>query len=82
MQSHRSGHQLQLEGRHCCEGQAQVPDALILLGSNSAQSYRGSHCTATIPLVLLNSYSSTEGQEHHLLPILAEMGHLASPGTV
>lgn len=29
-------------------GQAQFPDALILLGSNSACAYRGSHCTATI----------------------------------
>lgn len=35
-------------------GQAQFPDALILLGSNSPHAYRGSHCTATIPLVLLN----------------------------
>lgn len=50
MKYHRTGHQLQLEGR-----QAQFPDAFILLGSSSACAYRGRlHCTATVPLVLLN----------------------------
>lgn len=49
MKCHRSGHQRYRwrEGT-AARGQAQFPDALILLGSNSACAYRGSHCTAAI----------------------------------
>lgn len=84
MKSHRSGHQLQLEGRHsAARGQAQFPDALILLGSNSAHAYRGSPCAAEqgSTAAWLGCSTSTKGQQQHLLPILTEVGCLAGPGT-
>lgn len=90
MKSHRS-HQLQLEGRHsAARGKAQLPDALILLGSNSARAYRGlpacCHCSPCVAeqgsaAAWLDCSSSAQGQEQHLLPILTEAGQLAGPGT-